>query len=165
MKRHPVLSFAPLQITYLLLWPSLALWLVESEIDPSLDLSCVNTVYCTGAPLYRQVADELNLKLGGDIYFSQCKYSMKISMYLWMNEWMNEWKNERCVRSQNCTVYYPEHWTALANEMRCWYESYPRCRNNHSTFWPAVQHVTTMSWLPRSRVCVLENVLNLYTAR
>ena len=56
-----------------MLVPPIAVLIVKSDLDPSLDLSCIDTVYCGAAALQKEVAEALNVKLGGNIYFRQCK--------------------------------------------------------------------------------------------
>ena len=53
--------------------PALAVLLVKTELHDSLDLSCVEKVFCGGAPVHKEVEEALNKKLGGNIYMVQSK--------------------------------------------------------------------------------------------
>ena len=63
------------QANSLMLVPSIALMLVKSDLDPDLDLTCVDTIVSGSVPLFKGVADRIKEKLGRkDIRVKECKY-------------------------------------------------------------------------------------------
>ena len=56
-----------LQINNLLLVPSTAVLLAKTEFDPSLDLSCVDTIMNASIPLHKEVGKALQEKFGAKV--------------------------------------------------------------------------------------------------
>jgi hypothetical protein len=54
-----------------LLVTPVALLLAKMDLDPSLDLSCVKTMYCSGAPLHVELIDALHRKFGQELAVKQ----------------------------------------------------------------------------------------------
>ena len=64
-------------------------------------------------------------------------------------------QNECCFRLQFCAVMIYWARNNLGWLDKFWYETCPRCRIDHLTYWPTVRCTTTVLWLPPLPVPVL----------